>query len=263
MRKYSGGHLWTQFLHPSEFRRFHENHHFSATSTMYLPVSVSKSPLSSIDRRLSNQNRDGARGVAHTVISYITFLCNTMVITVGYTSSLFANYLIWNVVLVFQIRDCLQSLLQAALAASLVTVEAVLYVHLAVFRPVYIASSARNPNWPEELAGLHEAEPLEHENYDSHGILKYAVVHQRFWNGGRLSFGNIVREKRPESPQLATEQETAIWSQEAEAPTVAEPCEGPAPEENETDEEAGVKREDPDRPSTRHRLFSYHRGLQR
>lgn len=145
------------------------------------------------------------------------FLKNNVLILLSTVLSLVANWLVFNIIAIFRIRNITETVYLQALKGHYVILEVGLFLNVCLYGIVCAVTGTRFKY--DESADTH--------NLDNRGILKYKAIHESFWSTDSLTYSNAETACNGRSSFLPVTKTFEIRKQQLnkEADSIAEATE--------------------------------------
>lgn len=108
------------------------------------------------------------------------FLLNNVLILLSTVLSLVANWLVFNIIAIFRIRNITETIYLQALKGHYVILEVGLFLNVCLYGIVCAVTGTK----------FKHDESVDTHNLDNRGILKYKAIHESFWSTDSLTYSN-------------------------------------------------------------------------
>ncbi|CCE85592.1 Piso0_005204 [Millerozyma farinosa CBS 7064] len=135
--------------------------------------------MSGSDKTKSTVNRQFTRS-KNGKSNVRKFLKNNVSILLSTVLSLVANWLVFNIIAIFSIRNITETIYLQALKGHYVILEVGLFLNVCLYGIVCAVTGTK----------FKHDESVETHKLDNRGILKYKAIHESFWSTDSLSYSN-------------------------------------------------------------------------
>lgn len=111
--------------------------------------------------------------------SLFSIVFNTTIFMVGSLCNFVASYLIFNIIALFRIRDIIKLSFNNILNMQLIIIELMVMGNIFAYRFICTVTGTR----------IKQVEGTSNK-YDNRGLLRYNDVHNQYWNGRKISYGD-------------------------------------------------------------------------